>query len=194
MISMNVQGVRLRTALELALRPFDLNWTIYDDVLLITTADAADGLLVVKIYDVYDLLRRGDRRNDDYQPLIELITSIVAPASWDEVGGPGAIQEYRGGNHAAIVISQTPRAHEEIASLFNSLRHVDHQTGAGRSSRDRVLRPHNLARSNNRHESFARSRRVSGNRLADAAIASVKQSSRHTPYAARCSKTDSADA
>lgn len=157
-VSMNAQGVRLRTALELALRPLGLTWTIYGDALLITTADEADRLLVVKVYDVHDLLRRGNPRNDDYESMIELITSVIAPESWDEVGGPGAIQEYHGANHAALVISQTPRAHEEIASLLDSLRRVDNQTGADRSSRDRVLRPHSLARSNNRRESFARSR------------------------------------
>lgn len=33
----------------------------------------------------------------DFDTLINLITSTVAPNSWDDVGGPGAIQEFPGG-------------------------------------------------------------------------------------------------
>lgn len=160
MVSMNVQGIRLRTALELALRPLGLTWTIYDDVLLITTADEADRLLVVKVYDVHDLLRRGDPRNGDCESLIELVTSIVAPESWDEVGGPGAIQEYHGANHAALAISQTPRAHEEIEGLFDSLRRIDGgRTSTNESLRNDALRPHSLTGSSNRLEAVPRSGR-----------------------------------
>lgn len=124
MVTLDMEGVRLRTALELALRPLDLTWTIYDGVLLITTPDEADNLLVARVYNVEDLVRRGDPRNDDYEALIELITSTIEPTSWDEVGGPGSIQEFRRANRPAIVVSQTPRAQEEIAALFAALRQV----------------------------------------------------------------------
>ncbi|HXT58991.1 MAG TPA: DUF1598 domain-containing protein [Pirellulales bacterium] len=40
---------------------------------------------------------QGGGGTADFQSLIELITSTIAPTSWDEVGGPGAIQEYRNG-------------------------------------------------------------------------------------------------
>jgi Protein of unknown function (DUF1598) len=33
----------------------------------------------------------------DFDSLIELITSTVRPTTWDEVGGPGSIQEFRNG-------------------------------------------------------------------------------------------------
>ncbi len=39
----------------------------------------------------------GGAGQADFQSLIELITSTIAPTTWDEVGGPGAIQEYRNG-------------------------------------------------------------------------------------------------
>jgi hypothetical protein len=32
-----------------------------------------------------------------FDQLIELITTTIAPTTWDEVGGPGAIHEFRGG-------------------------------------------------------------------------------------------------
>ena len=33
----------------------------------------------------------------DFEPLIELITSTIAPETWDEVGGPGAVDGFEGG-------------------------------------------------------------------------------------------------
>jgi hypothetical protein len=33
----------------------------------------------------------------DFEPLIELITTTIAPTSWDEVGGPGSIDGFEGG-------------------------------------------------------------------------------------------------
>lgn len=138
-----IDGVRLRTALELALRPLELTWTIYDDVLLITTQSEAENLLVVKVYDVENLIgRRDSRYYGDYQALIELITTTLAPTSWDEVGGPGAIQEYPHAGRAAIVVSQTPQVQEEIAALLSVLRAVGGSSGA---QNHQVASPHSLS-------------------------------------------------
>lgn len=35
----------------------------------------------------------------NFKPLIELITSTIQPDTWDEVGGPGSVKEYRSGVH-----------------------------------------------------------------------------------------------
>jgi general secretion pathway protein D len=59
----------------------------------------------------------------DYDSLIELITATVAPESWDEVGGPGAIHAGSGGN-LSLVISQTQEIHEQIADLLEQLRRL----------------------------------------------------------------------
>ena len=40
---------------------------------------------------------RGGGAMADFDSLIELITSTIKPDSWDDVGGPGAIDEFRGG-------------------------------------------------------------------------------------------------
>ena len=55
------------------------------------------------------------RRTDD---LIELITSTVKPDSWDDVGGPGAIDAYNG----LFVVSQTAKVHEQVEHVFDMLR------------------------------------------------------------------------
>lgn len=64
----------------------------------------------------------GGAAQADFQSLIELITSTIAPTTWDEVGGPGAISEYR--NNLSLVISQTQEVHEEIADLLAQLRRL----------------------------------------------------------------------
>lgn len=40
---------------------------------------------------------QGGGPQADFDSLIELITTTIAPTSWDEVGGPGAISEFEGG-------------------------------------------------------------------------------------------------
>jgi hypothetical protein len=140
-----IDGMRLRTALELALRPLELTWTIYDDAILITTESEAENLLIVKVYDIENLIgRRDSRYYDDCQSLIDIITSTLAPTSWDEVGGPGAVQEYRRSGRAAIIISQTPQVHEEIAALLSALRST---RGDADNRQVRIARPHSLTTS-----------------------------------------------
>ena len=153
-VAMPAEGVRLRTALELALRPLELTWTIYDDALLITTPDEADQLLVVRVYDVADLIQRGD---DGL--LIDLITTSIVPTNWDEVGGPGAIQSFASAGRPALAISQSPRVHEEIAGLLTALRQVGRRSPRW-SSPPNSLRPHSLGASDDgREPSPARRRR-----------------------------------
>ncbi|HVW36044.1 MAG TPA: hypothetical protein VHB99_02025, partial [Pirellulales bacterium] len=65
----------------------------------------------------------------NYTGLIELITTTIAPTSWDEVGGPGSIS---GNAHTqSIAVSQTDEIHEEIVALLAALRRVrDRQLAA----------------------------------------------------------------
>jgi general secretion pathway protein D len=58
----------------------------------------------------------------DFESLIELITSTIAPTTWDDVGGPGSIQQFQG--NLSLVISQTQEVHEEIADLLEQLRRL----------------------------------------------------------------------
>lgn len=158
-IAMNVKGVRLQTALELALRSLGLTWTIYDDVLLITSPEEAQELLVVKVYDVNDLIWSRDAYGDEIGSLIELITSSIDPATWDEVGGPASIQEFPSANGRALVIGQTPQAHERISSLLAALRRIGGKSHASEVDRPDAARPRSLAAAKDRREPPGRRRR-----------------------------------
>jgi general secretion pathway protein D len=58
----------------------------------------------------------------DFDTLIELIESTIAPETWDEVGGPGAIEEFP--TNLSLVISQTQDVHEQVADLLEQLRRL----------------------------------------------------------------------
>ena len=62
----------------------------------------------------------GGAAGADFQSLINLITSTVSPNSWDEVGGPGAVESFNG--NLSLVISNTQEVHDQIADLLDQLR------------------------------------------------------------------------
>ncbi len=64
----------------------------------------------------------GGGAQADFDELIELITTTVAPTSWDEVGGPGSIREFQ--TNLSLVVSQTFEVHEQIVDLLEQLRRL----------------------------------------------------------------------
>ena len=58
----------------------------------------------------------------DFDSLISLITSTIAPDSWDEVGGRGSVREFE--TNLSLVISQTQDNHEKVADLLDQLRRL----------------------------------------------------------------------
>lgn len=114
-ITVNLKGITLRSALKITLNELDLTHTIRDEVLVITTPDEAEAQLETGFYRVADLLPE----NGETKWLVELITWIVEPDSWDEVGGPGSIVYI---DHLeTLVISQTGSVHHHIRELLGTL-------------------------------------------------------------------------
>lgn len=140
-VTAHIEGVSLRSALRLMLDQLDLVYVVRNEVLFITTKAEAENMLIFKVYPVGDLVRYGNefqspptpeggageayQKLEDYQSLIELVTSCVAPTSWDEVGGPGSIQEFR--HSHALAFSQSADVHEEVAALLAALRQARHK-------------------------------------------------------------------
>jgi beta-lactamase regulating signal transducer with metallopeptidase domain len=56
----------------------------------------------------------------DFQPLLDLITSTVAPESWNQSGGECKVTTFPNG--LSLVVSQTEKGHAEISKLFQKLR------------------------------------------------------------------------
>jgi general secretion pathway protein D len=64
----------------------------------------------------------GGGASADFDSLIQLLTSTVGPDTWEENGGPGAIQKYP--NNLSLVVSNTLQVHEQIADLLDQLRRL----------------------------------------------------------------------
>lgn len=193
-ITLDLARVPLRVALEVLLPDLDLTWTIDSGMLLITTPEQTENMLLTRTYEVAELvlpvvgmnydserlptIRRPDSdkflgptyggsfgggmggggggagsqigvsggagmsqgtgfcgprlaplRNPpasaDFDSLIEAITSTVAPATWDAVGGPGSIVAFE--SSLSLIISQTRQVHRQIEALLEELR--DRQRG-----------------------------------------------------------------
>jgi general secretion pathway protein D len=192
-VTLRLERVRFRSALNLLIRQIGLTYSIRDDVLLISTPMREQGQLIPRVYDVADLvvpvrntpkivtplgsfnatpdflqqllqgssnpaqpfampnqplaqLGVGSSSSSsesafgpvpgshgpnhaptpgqavDFQSLIELITSTIAPDSWQEVGGAGTIAEFPG--NLSLVISQTQDVHDQIRDLLQQLRRL----------------------------------------------------------------------
>jgi len=64
----------------------------------------------------------GGGSGADFDPIIDLITTTIAPQSWDDVGGPGSISGFD--TNLSLVVSQTQEIHEQIADLLEQLRRL----------------------------------------------------------------------
>jgi hypothetical protein len=127
-VSLKVNDIRLRSALNLILTDAGLDWTVRDEVLLITTKDEAAANTVTRVYDVDELVvqKGDDDRTPHFDELIELIQNEVAPDSWADAGGPGAVHPFSV-NGGRLVVRQTPQAHYAIAKLLEELSSTAHE-------------------------------------------------------------------
>ena len=115
-VSVNLWEVRLESALNRILEPLDLTWCIRDEVLWITTVDRAEEDPVMRLYPVGDLLAAWTGIDND--ALYETIEGMVAPLTWDDVGGTGAL-EFCGN---VMVVTQTDDVHASVERLLGDLR------------------------------------------------------------------------
>jgi len=124
-VTLSLRNVTARSTLRLMLRQLDLTFFVEDDRVIITTPEEAESELITKYYYVKDLVL--PKYHDDTHPLgvqtdfdelINLLTSIVRPESWEELGGPSSITHYGYG----ITVRQTQETHEAIEGTLAALR------------------------------------------------------------------------
>jgi hypothetical protein len=131
-ITKNLKGISLRSALRLVLSELELTYMIRGGVLLITTQEQADSRLYTVIYEVADLVTCRDdmdRLWDDYDTLVDLITSTVVPTTWDEVGGAGSIAPASFAGARVLVVTQNQEVQDQIIDLLRKLRYMMHNSG-----------------------------------------------------------------
>jgi len=126
-VTISLKGLKLRSVLKHLLRPLDLTWMVQDEVLLVTTTEQADAYLETRLYEIGDLVAMRDeqlRPYNDFDQLIDVITSTVQPTTWDTVGGPGSIAGFESAGITVLVVSQTQQAHEKVEDLLAALRKI----------------------------------------------------------------------
>jgi hypothetical protein len=123
-VSIDLDGIRLKSALSNLLKPRRLDYIIEDEVLKITSKNRAQGPMNTVTYPVGNLLAAPstDHAAISSETLISLITSFVEPDSWSERGGRGVIANYE--KTHSLVVRQTDQGHEKIKKLLETLRDV----------------------------------------------------------------------
>ncbi|MBA3484836.1 MAG: sigma-70 family RNA polymerase sigma factor [Pirellulales bacterium] len=116
-VTLQIRDVPLRSALRHMLNDLGvLDYLVRDDVLLITTKEAAATWLETHIYDVTDAMTAFDL---EVEEIIEVIPETVSRETWTVNGtGEGTILAL-GKQH--IAISQMQSAHEEIARFLQQI-------------------------------------------------------------------------
>ena len=89
-ITFAISNISLRSGLELMLRDLDLTWMVVNDVLLITTPEEAEEVMLVKTYDVADLLLTTPDRTFDGRNL----PGTLPRSSWWPSEYPAVYPEY----------------------------------------------------------------------------------------------------
>jgi len=143
-INLNLRNVSLKHAMRSMLRELELTMMISDEVVMITTPEEAESNLVTRIYPVGDLVDPksfttdfGSNRTLD--ELIDVIRSVIAPSSWDEVGGPGSLESVVTPSHC-LVCSNTEDVHDRIAELLSDIRKLPKDNEPAVKEGEAVLR------------------------------------------------------
>ncbi len=91
------------------------------------TSDLARGQALSEAAPLAGPAARGGGGQANFTQLIELITTTVAPTTWDEVGGPGAIQPYANGvwvDASGVIRPVVEKDADRIAQLRRSATHA----------------------------------------------------------------------
>lgn len=103
----------------------NLGWVPEDGVLRITTLEEANDWTSIRAYPVADLAtspfaEHYSPSEAEFDSLVQLVTSVAAPTTWSDVGGPATLCHLS--TAGAITCEQSREAHAEIEQLLGELR------------------------------------------------------------------------
>jgi hypothetical protein len=118
-VTLEISGITLRSGLKLLLEPQGLTFVVEDEILKVTTVEAATAHQLTRVYPVQDLASSPE----ELKSLSEAIEKGLAGVNWNKgenskIGG--TITPVLGTR--ALVIRQTYSAHEKVLELLDSLR------------------------------------------------------------------------
>lgn len=133
LVSLSLKGQQIESTLSLLLRPLGLTHVVCDGYLKVTTYVDAEEDLQVQVHDISDLVVE-----DDFDSLIEIVMT-QRPHSWTEMTGPPPLYRFTTGNFKALVFSQTPDVHDQVAQLLSALRGMRHRVVRPQGGTSEVL-------------------------------------------------------
>lgn len=137
-ISIRLDDVSLKSALNLILADAHLCCVIRDGSLVVTTEKFGRGRFIERAYSVSDLLDPkcltkspfcGTQWSDLAELLIRMIQGTIGPNTWEGAGGCGIVRFVPLAN--AILVKQTPDMQEQVADLLNALRRLKNAPESG---------------------------------------------------------------
>jgi hypothetical protein len=121
LISASVENVSLQTALDLILHPISLDWTVADNVVIVTSPENAAAATDVRIYSVADLVALGFAERDEKhgkQDLRKALLETVAPTTWASSNGTGTVTWF--GDD--LVVRQSRAVHQQIDNVLSTIK------------------------------------------------------------------------
>ena len=123
-VTIALKNLSGRAALTMLLRDVGLTYQFRDGMIYVTTEEERESSLTTTVYPVADLAKSMSG-TPDYDNLIGMLTLMVSPDSWEDVGGPGVIYgPYRG----VFSVSQTDQVHRQVTQLIDSMRRLNLQS------------------------------------------------------------------
>lgn len=122
LVSLDAGELTLESALSLVAEQHDLDWTIVDNVVLITHAHLASTKhLRSQLRDISDLVG-GPQSTLSARELGVAITGGCSPSMWAEQSGPGEARYF--GKSRQLLVRQTPRVQFEVDRLLAEIRRI----------------------------------------------------------------------
>jgi hypothetical protein len=127
-ITLHLEQLSLKTTLELVTRHAGLTFLVKNDTIVVTTKAKARGKVMMKAYNVADLLACKAAKCKTPEDLIKLVTDTVEPFSWQANGGEGTIDFFPLGR--ALVVRQTAGVQEQVGDILEVLRRLQAEESA----------------------------------------------------------------
>lgn len=110
-VTIDLKDVSLRSFLRLMLRDLDMTYVQRDEVMVITTVEAAEDALITEIYTLPKSLASKS------EVVSKAITAVIVPDTWEVIGGPSTIVPIE----HVIVVSTTSDVHSKIDEFLEQL-------------------------------------------------------------------------
>lgn len=122
-VNLSVKNFQLEHLLTQMLSQLGITHMVIDGNVKITTLESAGSNLQTCIYPVGDLFPSSSASHD---AVMALLTSVVEPDSWEDVGGAGTIDSL----NSSLVISQNYHVHQQLEHLLDVLRELRDDTSS----------------------------------------------------------------